>query len=267
MSGDGGDLREAWSRFLRLTSEEAIGELLNAYPRDRSLYVDVLELYEFNESFTRGLFSKPDRYLRAGAEALREMDDTFDRVNVRLTNHPGLLGLENLRARHVDELVTLDGVVESVDPVQAIPNPAVFGCQRCGHAVQRRSRGRVERPGDCPECGARESFQLAVDRSTLVDVQRLRLEAPPAGNRSETDPTAAIDVLLDDDLVGTVGVGERLLATGVVRVESRTDSGRFDFYLDANAIDEEPVGVQETDDVSAELRNAITDRWELLTDR
>ena len=266
MSGDRGDLREAWNRFYRSSAEPAIRELLEAYPQERSLEVDVLDLYEFDESFTRGLFSHPDRYLTAGADALRALNDTFNRVNVRLTNHPGLLGIGSLRARHVSELVTVEGVVGAVDPVQATASTGGFGCDRCGHRVERRARRRVETPTRCGECGAVDSFRLDFDRSTFVDVQRLELEAVAENQRGDA-PGPSSDTVIDDDLVGSVSAGDRLLVTGVLRLEGQGRSGRFDFYLEANAIDEEPgEAPREPGDVSNELQEAIQSRWELLTD-
>lgn len=266
MSRDGADLRETWRRFYRSNAEADIRGLLEAYPQERSLHVDVLELYEFDESFTRALFSHPDRILQAGAEALRGLDDAFNRVNVRLTNHPGLLGLESLRSRHVSELVTVEGVTAAVDQIQVIAAPAVFGCQRCGHRVERDSGRRSAAPGQCPECGASGSYRLDHGRSTFVDVQRVDLEGS-SDDRHGGDGAASIEAVLDDDLVGSVTVGDRLLATGVVRLASRADSDRFDFYLDVNSIDEEPGRPPSTtDDVSTELREAITSRWELLTE-
>ena len=47
------------------------------------------------------------------ARALSELAEGFRRVNVRLTNHPGLLGIDRLRSRHVSELVTVEGTLES----------------------------------------------------------------------------------------------------------------------------------------------------------
>lgn len=265
MAGDGADLRDTWGRFYRSTSESEVRQLLEAYPQERSLHVDVLDLYEFDESFTRGLFSSPDQYLHAGADALRSLDDSFNRVNVRLTNHPGLLGIDSLRSRHVSELVTVEGVVADVDRVQAAAAVAVFECRRCGHRVQRRGRG-IEPPGRCGECGTTDAHRLDFDRSSFVDVQRLELEGP-VENRRDGDLPAAIDAVIDDDLVGTVLPGDRVLATGVVRLESGAHSGRFDFYLDVNSVDEEPGQVQaSTDDISSELQQAIESRWELLTD-
>lgn len=266
MAGDGTDLRDQWGRFYRAKSEADIRRLIEEYPQDRSLYVDVLDLYEFDESFTRGLFSDPDRYLRAGADTLRDLHDSFNRVNVRLTNHPGLLGIDGLRSRHVSELVTVEGVVAGVGEIQSSVTDAVYECERCGHRVHHGPRYRLSAPGGCTECGADGSVVLDHERSTFVDVQRVDLQTPPDSRPDEDDP-ASIEAVVDDDLVATARPGDRLLATGVVRLERESDANRFDFSLDVISLDEEPgEGRLETDDVSTELREAIASRWELLTD-
>lgn len=267
MPRDRGQLQDTWRTFFREACPDDVRQLAADYPQDRSLYVDVMELYEFDGEFTKALFSAPDRFLGAGADALRGLADGFGRVNVRLTNHPGLLGIDGLRSRHVSELVTVEGVAASVDGVQSAVVEAVFECPACGETVRRTPGNQLEVPRTCPACGSAGPLQLRQDRSRFVDVQRLELERPPDG-RGDTDGVASIDAVLDDDLVGTVRPDERLLATGIVRLERTSPVNRFDLYLDAVSIDEEPGETQRTvDDVSSELARAIQSRWEVLTDR
>ena len=261
------DLRETWRAFLAEACRDEVHELAEQYPRERSLYVDVLDLYAFDGDFTTALFAEPDRYLRAGAAVLRELGDPFERVNVRLTNHPGLLGIDGLRSRHVDELVTVEGVTAEVAGVQSAVEVAAYRCRECGETERRRLAGLAATPGRCGACGTAGALDRDVEGSTYVDVQRVRLERPPDG-RAEEGPRAAIDALLDDDLVGTVGPGERLLATGVVRLQPADAPNRFDFYLDVVSLDEEPGEVSAAgEDISGELQQAIESRWQLLTDR
>ena len=267
MAADAAALRGAWDRFYRAQCEADIRRLVEAYPRERSLHVDVLDLYAYDDEFTKGLFSSPDRYLRAGAESLRALDDAFSRVNVRLVNHPGLLGIGSLRARHVDELVTVEGVVDDVAGVQAAVSAAVYACSACGHAIRRRPDARLAPPGRCKECDAVGSMAFDADRSTYVDVQRVVL-ATPGGGPLEGGERAMLDVLVDDDLVETVEEGDHLLATGIVRLDREGDANRFDFYLDVVSLNEEPGKTERVvDDASSELQRAIQSRWEQLTQR
>lgn len=266
MSGDGGSPTEVWRSFYRERCQDDIRELVEEYPQERSLYVDVLELYEFDSTFTEALFSQPERCLQAGRDALRDLVDGFERVNVRLTNHPGLLSLDGLRSRHVSELVTVEGVVAAVDPVQSSVVEAVFSCPACGEAVRRRAGSPATPPGRCDSCGAHGPLQLDEGRSTFVDVQRTELTRPTTAT-SDEGPSVAIDAVLDDDLVTTVQSSDRLLATGIVSLDAQSATNRFDFYLDVVSIDREPGEVRrEVDDAANELQRAIESRWELLAD-
>lgn len=267
MSRDRGELGDTWRTYFREACPDDVRQLAADYPQERSLYVDVLDLYEFDDAFTKALFTGPDRYLRAGADALAGLSDGFERVNVRLTNNPGLLGIDGLRSRHVSELVTVEGVTAAVDGIQSAVSEAVYQCLSCGGTVSRRPRGRLDAPTRCEACGTESAFELRQDESTFVDVQRLALERPPDAQTDDRG-TDMIDALVDDDLVGTVAPDERLLATGIVRLERQSAANRFDFYLDIVSIDEEPGELPGTaDDVSSELQQAIQSRWELLTDR
>lgn len=266
MSDDRADLRETWRTFFGEAYRDDVGQLAERYPQERSLYVDVLDLYEFDNEFTTALFAEPDRFLRAGAATLQELADPFERINVRLKNHPGLLGIGGLRSRHVAELVTVEGVTAEVDGVQSALETAAYVCGACGETERRRVAGRPMAARRCGSCGTAGALELTRESSTYVDVQRVRLESPPEG-RGEEGPPAAIDALLDDDLVGTIGPGERLLTTGVVRLEPAAAENRFDFYLDVVSIDEEPGEVPAAGEgISGELQHTIESRWELLTD-
>lgn len=262
MSGDG-DLRGTWDRFYRAKSQTDIRRLVDEYPQERSLYVDVLELYGFDETFTQELFGNPDRFLEAGAEALSDLHEPFDRVNVRLTNHPGLLGLGAVRSRHAFELVTVEATVTEVHAVQSAVSEAVYACEQCGSLVRRRPGPRLRPPHQCGDCGADGPFDLRHDRSTFVDVQWIELEA--LADESGGNSPAQLDAIVDDDLVGTAGSGDQLLATGVVRLDGDEAANRFDFYLDVNSLSQEPRESRPpVEDISNELQEAIQSRWELL---
>lgn len=267
MARNRSELQDTWRTYFREVCSDDVRQLAADYPEERSLYVDILDLYEFDDEFTKSLFSAPDRFLRAGADTLSSLADGFERVNVRLTNNPGLLGIDGLRSRHVSELVTVEGVTAAVDGIQSAVSEAVYECPDCGESVRRQPRGLLADPDGCTACGFQGSLELRQDRSTFVDVQRIELERPADG-RSERVGTVSIDALVDDDLVGSVRPDERVLVTGIVRLERRSAPNRFDFYLDVVSLDEEPGEVQRpASDASSDLQRAIQSRWELLTNQ
>lgn len=263
MSGERAKLADVWHTFFRERCADDLRTLAEEYPRDRSLRVDILDLYGFDESFTQRLFDDPDRVIEAGRQSLRDLHEPFDRVNVRLTNHPGLLGLDSLRTRHVSELVSVEAGVAAVGPVESAVTVAVFTCPRCGATTRRRPRDRIVTPRYCEECGDAGALELDLGRSALVDVQQLTLE--PLRDETDTTGDARLDAVVDDDLVGTVAPGEQLLLTGVLRLDGQPPVNRFEFYLDANEVSQEPIEARPpVADVSSELRDAIESRWELL---
>jgi len=249
---------DAWRAFFREEAAADVRSFVSAGPEERSLYVDVFDLHRFDADLVDRLFSDPDGVLRAGAEALRGAHDDVDRVNLRLRNLPSQLSLGAVRARHVSKLVSVDGLVEAVGPVEAAAAEATFVCGACGATERTRPLGmQLAVPGHCTECGATGTVSLDRDRSRFVDVQRVVLGGP--------DDDQSMAVFLDDDLVDTVEPGESLRVTGVVRLSPHEDENRFAFYLDGLTVDEQAPGPSVDDrDVDEQLKESIRSRWEFV---
>lgn len=259
MAGTSAEQRERWREILTDGYAEEISQLVALYPEDRSLYVDVLDLHDFDADFTSELLSNPDRLLRLGSAALRELEDDLGPVNVRLTNHPGLLAIEKLRVRHVDEIVTVEGAATTVDDIQARIDVAGYECEACGETVRTRSRGhQLGEPLRCDACGESGTMRLRRARSRFVDVQRVELESI----KPMAEPVT-IDTYLDDDLVGDVDHGEEVVMTGVLRLAETAAPNQFDFYLDGITV-EESRGLRPDEDRDAVegIQDMISERWE-----
>lgn len=262
---DGGtDTRAAWEAFFRERCAEAIRSLANAYPDERSLHVDVVDLHRHDPGLVSGLFEAPDATLDVARQVLRDTEPTFDRVNVRLENHPGLIGLETVSSRHVGELVSVEAMIDTVEPPQVALETATHECVACGHRRQSRpGGGEVTVPIWCPECGKEGSLGLLLGESTFIDVQRVQLAEDPdeAGERPRT-----LGANLSDDLVGTVAIGEPRVVTGIVRPVGREGENRFDLCVDVVSVREELHGRPVADD-DRELHDVIRTRWEQLAGR
>lgn len=241
------DLTERW-RTVYQRRREAIEGLLAEYPERRSLYLDLIDLHEEHPELAEALFAEPDRVLRGGALALADRHEEFDRVNLRVRNHPGLLPAGAVRTRHVGELVTVEGVVAEAGPVRAALEDGAYACSGCDHRRRRHAAGiEAPDPGDCPECGA--SLELRASASRFVDVQRLDLRGPDGG----------VPVYLDDDIVEAADLEDRLLATGVVRIDRR-ESAPFGFYVSALSVEVDPDDSDQTADGA--VGELIRSRWD-----
>lgn len=257
------DLAEEWRSFYREHRRDAIASLASAYPDDRSLYVDVVDLHRYDASFSEALLSKPDTVLAAARDALRDLDDGFDHVNVRVENVPGLLAPGDVRSRHVDELVAVQGEVVDLEPVHARLEVGVYRCRACDDAVRRERFGAdVDAPVRCEACGAPDAHALDHGRSTFVDVRRLTV----ADLSASAEGARTVGVVLQDDLVDAADPGEQLLATGIVRLAPR-EAGGFEFFVEGLAVNEErPGGVEEELAPGEALQDVISSRWRRAAD-
>lgn len=259
MSQQRSTIEGGWRSFFGGPYRPAVEELAGAYPDRRSLYVDVVDLHDHDAEFANALFAEPDRFLRAAAATLRELHDGFGRVNVRLENNPGLVGVADLGTRHLHELVTVEGAVETVEPVRTAAATAVFGCPSCGETTDTRPTGlRLSDPVGCDGCGWDGALELRHRDSRFVDHQRVTLIEPGADEASG----ASIDAVLDDDIVGAVEPGDQVLVTGIVRVDREGGSNRFERYLDAVSVSEERGGRDHD-----ALDDVIRSQWESAIDR
>lgn len=261
----GTSIDEAWRSYFA-DDGGAVRSLVQDYPERRSIAVDVIDLHGHDEALVEALFDDPDDVLRRGADVLRSAHEEFGRLNIRLENVPSQLALGAIRARHVGALVTAEGAVESVEPVVAAVAEGVFTCRACG--ARRRSPVvglELSVPDRCSACEGIGTLELDREASALVDVQRVTLAEPDAGDEAVG---RTMDVWIDDDLVGTVAADERIRVTGVVRLDRRGDANRFDFYLDGLAVDEQRPGRPLEDaDAPERLKASIRTSWEAVVDR
>ena len=296
----------AWRSFFESERAGSVAAVVSRYPEERSVYVDVVDLHGHDPAFVESLFAEPATVLRRGAEVLREDNDALGRVNLRLRNHPSLIGIRSVRARHLGKLVTVEGAVDAVGPVEARVEEAAFVCDVCGG--ERREHPRevgLSAPARCPECALTDTMALEHDRATFVDVQRVTLREPddeeavgggsvsggsvdgggtvdgrrtaerrvPADGRGSPDgrdatrPCGTIAVTVDDDLVDTLAVGDHVRVTGIVGVDRHGEANRFSFALDGVAVDEQRPGRSAAGgDVPDRVKESIRARWESVVD-
>lgn len=249
---------DRWRTYLTEQCDSEVGALAGAYPERRSLTVDVIDVYDYDEELVTALFDDPTHVLRQASDALRELHDDFGRVHVRVENNPELLGVDRLGAPHVHELVTVEGVVASVGDVETTAVKTVYECPNCNGSLVTRPAGvQLDEPHRCERCGWDGGFDLRHDRSTFADLQRVTFAQLPEDRRDGAgDDPRTVPVYLADDLVGSVAPDDQLLVTGVVRLTREGSTNRFDRYVDANAVAEE----HRRED-SEGLAEIITSQW------
>lgn len=250
---------DAWRSYFAERCRPDVEALVRAYPDRPSLSVDLVDLYGYDDEFTVALFDEPGRFLRRAVEVLCDGHDALEHANVRVTNNPALFELGDLRARHLHELVTVEGVAASVGPVGATAAVAVFECNACGAEVEQRPAGvRLSPPGRCVECDGVDALAFRPDRSTFVDLRRVAL-APPQEERADDATPRTVDLFLADDLADAVAPGDGFLATGIVRPVRAGPSNRFDLCVEGLSVTDERSPVPDRS-----LAEVIQSRWESM---
>ncbi len=252
-----------FTEFFRRYYRERILELARDYPEDaRSLIVQWDDLYQYDPDLADELRHHPGRVLADAREALRTFDVPVDvqleEAEVRLAGYPRSIQIRDLRAEHANELVSVRGIVRKATPVRPKVEVAVFECLTCGGEMEVVQRGHeLREPNRCHHCERNTQLERIDDRSTFIDSQRLRIQESPEGLRGGETPQN-LDIHLEGDLTGEVSPGDRVTATGVLRLREQDSGGAtsqvLDVYLEGNHVEpeEEEFEVMEIDDADTE---------------
>jgi len=242
------ELVDAFEQFFRNYYDNEIKQLAQRYPNEqRSLYIDWQDLYRFDPDLADDYLSQPEQLQRYAEEALRIYDLPIDvslgQAHVRIQNLPDTESPEirEIRARHMNTLVQVRGIVRKATDVRPKIEEAAFECQLCGTLSRiPQSTGDFQEPHECQGCERQGPFRVNFDQSEFVDAQKLRIQESPEGLRGGETPQA-IDVNIEDDITGEVTPGDHVSAVGVLRLEQQTNqqekSPIFDFYMEGMAVD------------------------------
>ena len=232
--------------FFRRYYRERILELARGYPEEgRALVVEWDDLYQFDPDLADSLRRNPNRLLADAREALRTFDVPVDvdlgEAEVYIAGFPTRTQIRDIRAEHVNTLVSVRGIVRKATPVRPKVEVAIYECLTCGGEMEVVQRGQeLREPNRCHHCERNTQLERMDDRSRFVDAQRLRIQESPEGLRGGETPQN-IDVHLETDLTGVVSPGDRVTATGILKLREQSQGGStspiLDVYLEGNFID------------------------------
>ena len=240
------ELVDSFEQFYRNYYRDDIGKLAQQYPNERrSLYVDWQDLYKYDPDLADDYLSKPVQLQEYAEEALRlydlPVDVSLGQAHVRIRNLPETTEIREIRARHVNKLVSVRGIVRKATDVRPKVEEAAFECQRCGTLTRvPQSSGDFQEPHECQGCERQGPFQINFDQSEFVDAQKVRIQESPEGLRGGETPQA-IDVHIEDDITGEVTPGDHVAATGVLQLEQQGNqqekSPIFDVYMNGVSVE------------------------------
>jgi replicative DNA helicase Mcm len=245
------ETRQLWETYVDTASDE-LDALGGEYPDRRSFWVDVIDLYDVDERLADALFRSPDAELETAASVVRKRLDDPGPVTVRVENHPGLLGVEDLRARHLGELVSVEGLVRRPRR-RARLERAHYRCRHCDGTLTEKRRG-LSGPvvAVCPECGT-DALTLEEAKSRFQDTQIFDVEPP-----GDTEGTQSLVAHLDGERAGAVVADEAVVLTGILRPDPEVRTNVFDAVLSAVSVEDATARPRE---VTTGLDGLIDAHW------
>jgi replicative DNA helicase Mcm len=177
----------------------------------------------------------PDKILDAFSRAIKEALQTRfsdyaekikDEVRVRVVNYPLQRSLRQITAETIGNIVSVSGMVVRSSEVKPLAKELIFVCpdEHPTKVIQLQSMD-VKTPVVCdnPNCKHRD-FELKPEASKFIDFQILRLQELPEDLPPGQLPHY-IDVTIRQDLVDNARPGDRIILTGIVRIEQESVAG------------------------------------------
>ncbi|MFB6254058.1 MAG: minichromosome maintenance protein MCM [Halobacteriaceae archaeon] len=264
-TADNQELIEEFDEFFRRYYSDEIGKLARNYPSEqKSLRIDWTDLYRFNPDIADDFLSQPKQMIEYAEKALRLYDLPVDvslaQANVRLYNLDVTTDIRDIRSDHINDLVSIQGMVRKATDVRPKMTEAAFECQRCGTITYLpQTDSDFQEPHECEGCERQGPFNINHDQSEFIDAQRIRVQESPEGLRGGETPQH-IDVHIEEDITGEVTPGDHVTITGILQLDQQgsdqNKSTLFDVYMEGISIEMEDEEFKDMD-ISEEDKQAI----------
>lgn len=193
----------------------------------QSLVVDYIDFDSFNPSLAKQITHEPDEMLEAFNEAvlsiLREIHPDYeqeirDKIRVRMGNYTVQKGLREINADLIDKLVSVSGMVVRSSEVKPLAKKVAYRCTNCNTVTEAQLKGLVlKKPQKCPACSEKE-LEMDPETSIFIDFQMVRLQELPEDLPAGQLPHY-VEVTVMGDLVDQCRPGDRIMLTGIIRIE------------------------------------------------
>jgi replicative DNA helicase Mcm len=216
----------------------------------QSLVVDYIDLDSYSPTLAKEITHKPDEMLAAFDEAvlsiLREIHPDYeqeihDKVRVRIGNYTVSKGLREINADLIDKLVSVSGMVVRSSEVKPLAKKVAYRCINCNTVSEAQLKGLVlKKPTKCPACSEKE-LEMDPEASIFIDFQMVRLQELPEDLPAVQLPHY-VEVTVMGDLVDQCRPGDRIVLTGIIRIEQeqlapQAKSSLFRLRMEGNNIE------------------------------
>jgi len=251
-------LSDEVKEFLRQFKEKDgsykyVEQIDHMYPKGSNyIVVDYNDLV-LNSRIESKFNENPDEILDAFTRAIKEiLQERFpqyaekikDDIRARIINFPIQRSLRQINAEIINKMTSVSGMVVRSSEVKPLAKEIIYKCP-VGHKTHMiLLKGlNVNTPTKCsdPKCVQKE-FRIDPESSRFIDFQILRLQELPEDLPPGQLPHY-VDVSIKQDLVDNARPGDRIILTGIVRIEqdqiagARTTSGLYRLRIDGNNIE------------------------------
>lgn len=217
----------------------------------QSFVVDYLDLDSFNPSLASDTTRKPDEILEAFNEAvlslLKEIHPDYeqeihDKIRIRIGNYTVQRGLREINADFIDKLVSVSGMVVRSSEVKPLAKKIGYRCPNCNEmSTVELKKLASKKPSKCPRCNERVELEIDPESSIFIDFQLLRLQELPEDLPAGQLPHY-VEATVMGDLVDQCRPGDRIILTGIIRVEQeqfglQMKSNLFRLRMEGNNIE------------------------------
>jgi len=197
--------------------------------------------------------NEPDDILNAFAKAIKDiLKERFPQyaekiqhdVRVRISNYPLQRSLREINAEIIGKMTSVSGMVVRSSEIKPLAKELVYLCPE-GHQTKVIHEKGLEfnEPQKCSDAKCiHKDLELSPEKSRFIDFQMVRLQELPEDLPPGQLPHY-VDVTVLQDLVDNARPGDRVILTGIVRIEQehipsmRGKSGIYRLRIQGNNIE------------------------------
>lgn len=198
-----------------------------------SITVDYIDFDSFSPTLAKDITYHPDEMFSAFSEAVTSIlleihpdyaHEIKDHVKVRIGNYAVQKGLRDISADVINKLLGVSGMVVRSSEVKPLGKRLAYRCLNCNQISFSQLKGlSLKKPMRCTSCAEKE-LEMDVENSLFIDFQLVRLQELPEDLPAGQLPHY-IEVTILGDLVDQCRPGDRIMLTGIIRIDQEPSFG------------------------------------------
>ncbi|UYP48119.1 hypothetical protein NEF87_004404 [Candidatus Lokiarchaeum ossiferum] len=258
-----GDFEDFLKNFEETPNEFKYRQKISeAYARSEH-HITVLfeDILNYDPPLANYLKTNPEQALQEAVESFKNIiridaggyfnpDEDFF-VQIATHNNSNEVPLRMIRAKHIDRLIFLKGIIIRSSVVRPKITNATFECPICGNIMQEEQpTSKLTPPRECtnPACKNTKEFKVDTRQSEFINHQSITIQEAPEDLRSGDIPQT-LQAVLHNHLVDSARPGERVKIMGVLQSIPKEDRrGRLTTVFMTQLMVNHIEGIKETDE-------------------